>query len=129
MENSHLLISAGKSSRLDALRKKAGLLTNNSALDKKLNQQASLVGLNQATKEALLQAIALIDEKLNSLMNAYPAGKKNTFFKLKHGTEVGRVKKMPVKAVFKLLKIDRKQIKHFQMIENLNLNGQSSDAE
>jgi len=127
-ENSHLIVSAGKSSRLDAIRRKAGLLTENTALDKKSNLQKMAAGLNLPTKEALQQARGIIEETMLSIMNSYPAGKKNTFFKLRHGIDEVAVKTLLMKDVFKLLKLDTRNIKNFQLIEKLNWDGKSTDA-
>jgi len=127
-ESSQLLVSAGKSSRLDAIRKKAGLGVTPPGLEKKQSQLIIAKGLNQATKEALQQASVLIEDKIHTLMTAYPAGKKNAFFKIKYGVEVERVKEMPVQGIFKLLKLEDNKIKHFKMIGNLYLNGKSSDT-
>lgn len=127
-ENSHLLVARGKSSRLDAIRKKAGLAGKPTDLEEKQSQLVIGKGLNQATKEALQQASVLIEDKLNTLMAAYPTGKKNAFFKIKYGVEIEKVKEMSVQDIFKLLKLENKKIKHFLMIENLYLNGKTSDA-
>jgi len=128
-ENSHLLIARGKSSRLDAIRKKSGLEPKLSALEEKQNKHVMVDGLNQMTKEALQQATALIEGEINVLMAAYPAGKKTTFFKIKHGADIDKVKNMSVQDIFKLLKLESKKIKHFQMVANLHLNGKTCDAE
>jgi hypothetical protein len=85
-------------------------------------------GLNQQTKDALQQANKLFEEKLSFILNKYPAGKKNTFFKIKYGMPVTKVEKILLKDIFKLLAIDTQQIKHYQLIESMYLSGKQVDA-
>lgn len=116
-----LLVGSGKSKRLDAIRNKARGVV--SPIDKKQNQQSMKVGLNQNTTEALQQAEALIDETMQQLMNTYPAGKRNSFFKLKYGVNAEKIKQMSRKQVFTLLKLDNKKVRNFCLIENLDCSG------
>ncbi len=121
-ENKPLLVAAGKSSRLDAIRKKAGLLVDQQLeLDK--NQQVLIPGLKQSTKESLQQANSIIDERIATIMAGYSSGKENTFFKIKYGDYPDKIKKKRVVEAFKLLALDSKVIKHFQLIEALYLDG------
>ena len=125
--NNNLLVGAGKSSRLVAMRKKAGIAINNTGLDEKQNRQQFVTGLNQQTKDALQLAGIGIEERITLIMNGFPAGKKNTFFKLKYGVDVGKVQEMAMKQVFALLNLDIKQNRHFRLIENLDVNGNRVD--
>ena len=125
--NNNLLVGTGKSSRLAAMRKKSGLANNNTSLDEKQNRQQLVTGLNQQTKDALQQAGIEIEERITLIMNGFPAGKKNTFFKLKYGVDIGKIKVMAMKQVFTLLNLDIKQNRHFRLIENLDVNGNSVD--
>ncbi len=118
-----ILVATGKSSRLDALRKKSGQPVNPLGATKKQNQHPFVDDLDQQTKEALHQAKRVFEETMNSIMDAYPAGKKNAFFKIKYGADAGKVKDMLVKDIFKLFELDAKKIKNFQMVDNLRLNG------
>ena len=95
-----LLIAAGKSSRLDALRKKSALPVNLTDSDIKQNQILLATGLDQQTKQALHQAKSVFEEIMNSIMDAYPAGKKNGFFKIKYGADAGKVKDMLIKDIW-----------------------------
>ena len=125
-ESSQLLVATGKSSRLDAIRKKTGLLVDKVDLDK--SQPLLISGLNQQTKETLQQANSIIDERMNQILDTYSAGKKNTFFKIKYGVVPGKVRDKGIKEIFKLLALDAKTIKHFHLIESLHLDGTSSNA-
>jgi len=118
-----LLVAAGKSGRLDALRKKSGLPVNQLGSAKKQNEHSFSDDLDLQTKKALHQAKRVFQETINSIMEAYPAGRKNRFFKIKYGSDAGKVKDMLIKDIFLLLELDGNKIKHFQMIENLHLNG------
>ncbi len=124
-EDRPLLVATGKSSRLDAIRKKAGLLVDQVELDK--NQQVLIPGLKQSTKESLQQANSIIDERITAIMASYSSGKENTFFKIKYGDYPDKIKKKKVLDVFKLLALDSKVIKHFQLIEALYLDGSKAN--
>lgn len=127
-ESSQLLVAAGKSSRLDAIRKKTGLQSAETELSKKIKPQIFASGLSQQTKEAIQQAGNMLEERMNSILNGYPAGKKNTFFKIKYGVGTAKVKNMLIKDIFKLLEMDSQQLKYYQLIENLYLSGKVVDA-
>jgi len=128
-ENSPLLVAAGKSSRLEAIKQKAGLKIAAPNTEKKLKKSVFVSGLNPATKDALQQAKVMVDERMESIINAYPDGKKNTFFKLKYGVKVDKVKGMLIADIFKLLMLDANNIKHYSFIEKLYLDGKAADAE
>jgi len=128
-ENSHLLVAAGKSSRLDAIRKKAGLQIAETALQKKPKPKPFATGLNQVTKQALQQAELKIETTIESIVKSYPAGKQKTFFKLKYGVNIDNIKGLLIKDIFKKLALDTYEIKHFNLIENLYLDGKTADAE
>jgi len=127
-ESSQLIVSAGKSSRLDAIRKKAGLQIAGTELPKKTNSPILASGLPQQTKVALQQAGILFEERIASILNEYPAGKKKTFFKIKYGVSVAKIKTMLIKDIFKRLEMDKQQLKHYQLIENLYLSGKTPNA-
>lgn len=120
--SSPLLIAKGKSSRLDAIRNRAKP-EGDTELDSKQKPQVFVSGLNKQTLGALKQAKATVDERLDSIMNTYPAGKKKTFFKLKYGISGDKVKLLVIKDMFKLLGLETKEIQYFSLIEGLDLNG------
>ncbi len=122
-----LLVALGKSSRLDAFRQKSGLPINQAGKVKAYNLHTKAVGLDQQIKEALHQAKTIIEERVDSILNVYPEGKKNTFFKIKYGVDTDKIKGMSMRDVFNLLELDDKRIKHFLMIETLCLSGKTSD--
>ncbi len=127
-QSSQLLVSAGKSSRLDAIRKKAGQQIEGAEVNAKAKHQPFVLGLNQQTKDALQQANDNVDKRMESILNGYPAGKKNTFFKLKYGVGTDKVKTMLIKDIFKLLEISSKQLTYYPLIENMDLSGKLADA-
>lgn len=128
-ENSHLLVAVGKSSRLDAIRKKADLVADPVVVNKKHKPFAQVSGLNQQSKEALQQAVTMIEYKMNSILATYPAGKKKTFFKLRYGVNPEQVDTLPLQEVFKLLKLDGSGIKYFPLIEKICSDGRINNAE
>jgi len=127
-KTSHLLVAAGKSSRLDAIRKKAELQFTGAHLNKKPKKQAFVTGTDQIIKEALQQAQSIIETRISSIIDAYPASKKNTFFKFKYGISVENLKQMALQDIFKKLELDFKNIKHYSLIEKLYLDGKTADA-
>jgi len=128
-ENSHLLVTAGKSSRLDAIRKKAEKKISGSEVNEKPKHQIFVPGTNQVIKQALQQAQLIIDTRIQSILKAYPAGKKNTFFKLKYAVSAETLKKQLINDIFKKLELDTKKIKNFNLIEKLYLDGKAADAQ
>ncbi len=127
-ENSPLLVASGKSSRLEAIKKKAGLIVAENT-NKKLKKSVFVSGLNPATRDALQQVTVMVDERMESIINSYPDGKKNTFFKLKYGVKVDKVKGLLIADIFKLLMLDANSIKQYVLIEKLYLDGKKADAE
>lgn len=122
-------MAAGKSSRLDAIRKKAGLQIAGTDLQKKPKHKPFAAGLNQVTKEALQQAELMIETAIESILKAYPVGKQNTFFKLKYGVNIDNIKGLLIKDIFKKLGLNVHKIKNFNLIASLYLDGKSADAE
>lgn len=123
--NEHLLVGVANSSRLAKMREKAGLAINKPSLEGKQNKPQFADGLNQQTIDALQQAWALVEEKMADIFNAYPAGKKETFFKLKYGVNSEKIKTMSIKQVFVLLKLDSSIVKNFRLIEKLDSKGKT----
>ena len=117
--SSHPLVSSQKSSRLAAMRNKV----EDKFVVKGNNQSQVGSGLKPELKVILNQAITIINEKLTTIIKSYPAGKKNTFFKLKFGISVEKVKEMSLKSVFDLLNLDSSKIRNFQQIEKMNCYG------
>ncbi len=126
--NSHLLVADGKSSRLEAIKQKAGLKIAETSSNIEGNRTVLVQGLSQTTKEALQQANVIIDETINKILNAYPAGKRSTFFKLKYGVQVDCIKLMLIADIFQLLKLDTKSVKHFALIKKIFTDGKQSDT-
>ncbi len=121
--NSQLLVASGKSTRLAAIAKKENRVTSQSNLNNK-PQQSFVKGLNQQSKEALQQANNVIEARLADILKSYPAGKKNTLFKIKYGVALETINVMTVKAVFLLLNIESVDIRKFSLIENLTSKGE-----
>lgn len=117
-----LLVGANKSSRLAAMRAKAMGNVNSQAPIKK-DQKQWTTGLKTEVRNVLEQSEKLIDEKVAVVLNAYPKGKKNTFFKLKYGIKLEKIKMMSRKEVFSLLGLETAKIKQFRLIENMDHNG------
>lgn len=120
--SSPLLITKGKSSRLDAIRNRAKMVDDTES-DRKQKPQVFVSGLNKQIMDALKQADAIVEGRVGSIMNTYPTGKKKTFFKLKYGMSRDKVKLLVIKDMFKLLGLDTKEIQYFNLIERLDLNG------
>ncbi len=124
--NEHLLVGVANSSRLAKMREKAGLAINKPGLEVTQTKPQFADGLNQQTIEALQQARSIVEEKMAAIFNAYPAGKKETFFKIKYGINSDKLKLLPMKQVFALLKLDCSVVKNFRLIENLDCTGKST---
>ncbi len=127
-ENSHLLVADGKSSRLQAIKQKAGIRVAETSSYIEGNKTVWVHGLSQTTKEALQQANVIIDETINKILNAYPAGKRSTFFKLKYGVQVDSIKRMLITDIFDLLKLETKSVRNFALIKKLFIDGKQPDA-
>lgn len=110
---SNQLISAGQSSRLAAMSRKVQAST------KTLQQFNSDV--KPDVKTALQQANKLVEQKMGFILNAYPVGKKNSFFKLKYGLSISQINEIEIKKVFTLLKLNATG--QFKKIEDLDLKG------
>ena len=123
--NSDVLVSAGKSSRLAALSNKAMGQKSMIGLGNNKSQHQFIPGLKPETEKALQQSIKLIEEKITFILNSYPMGNKNTFFKLKHGIDIKKIKKMAMKDVFVLLGLETIKIQQFRLIESLDSKGNS----
>ena len=123
--NSNVLISAGKSSRLAALSNKVMGQKNITGLGNNKSQHQFVAGLKPETEIALQQSIKLIEEKVTVILNSYPMGKKNTFFKLSHGVDIEKIKQMAMKDVFILLGLETTKIQQFRLIESLDSSGNS----
>ena len=122
---SDVLVGAGKSSRLAALSNKVMGQKNITALGNNKSQHQFVAGLKPETEKALQQSIKLIEEKITFILNSYPMGKKNTFFKLKHGIDIKKIKEMAMKDVFVLLGLETIKIQQFRLIEGLDSSGNS----
>ncbi len=123
--NSNVLVGAGKSSRLAALSNKVMGQNNVTGLGNNKSQHQYIAGLKPETEMALQQSIKLIEEKLTFILNSYPMGKKSTFFKLKHGVSIEKIKELAMKDVFVLLGLETLKIQQFRLIERLDSSGKS----
>jgi len=121
--NSNVLVGAGKSSRLAALNNKAMGQKNITGLARNKSRQQFVAGLKPEIEIALQQSIKLIEEKVTVILNSYPISKKNTFFKLKYGVDLNKIKEMAMKDVFILLGLETLKIQQFRLIECLDSNG------
>lgn len=122
--NSNILVGTGKSSRLVALSNKVKA-QNMMGRENNKTQSLFVEGLKPETEMALQQSIKLIEEKVGFILNSYPMGKKSTFFKLKHGVNIEKIKQMAMKDVFALLGLETRQIQQFRLVESLDSNGNS----
>lgn len=123
--NSHVLVGVGKSSRLAALTNKAMGQKNVTGLGNNKSQHQFVAGLKPEIELALQQSIKLIEEKVSFILNGYPMGKKSTFFKLKYGVDLEKIKEMAMKDVFALLGLETLKIQQFRLIESLDSSGNS----
>ena len=123
--NSNVLVGVGKSKRLAALSNKAKGKKNIAGLAVNKSQHQFADGLKPETEMALQQSIKLIEEKITIILNNYPMGKKSTFFKLKHGVDIEKIKEMAMKDVFVLLGLETINIQQFRLIESLDSCGKS----
>ena len=123
--NSNVLVGAGKSSRLAALSQKVMRQKNITGLGNDKPQHQFVAGLKPETEKALQQSIQLIEEKVAFILNSYPMGKKSTFFKLKHGVGIDKIKQMAMRDVFVLLGLETIKIQQFRLIESLDSSGNS----
>ena len=123
--NSNVLVGTGKSSRLAALTNKALGQKNITGLGDSRSQHQFVAGLKPETEMALQKSIKLIEEKVTVILNGYPMGKKNKFFKLKHGVDINKIKEMAMKDLFVLLSLETTKIQQFRLIESLDSSGNS----
>ena len=123
--NSDVLVGAGKSSRLAALSNKAMGQKSMTGVGSNKSQHQFIPGLKPETEKALQQSIKLIEEKITFILNSYPMGKKSTYFKLKHGIDINKIKEMAMKDVFVLLGLETIKVQQFRLIESLDSRGNS----
>ena len=123
--NNDVLVGAGKSSRLAALSNKAMGQKSMTGMGSNKSQHQFIPGLKPEIELALQQSIKLIEEKVSFILNGYPMGKKSTFFKLKHGVDLEKIKEMAMKDVFALLGLETLKIQQFRLIESLDSSGKS----
>ena len=123
--NSNVLVGAGKSSRLAAFSNKVTAQKNYTGLSNKKSQHQFVAGLKPETEMALQQSIKLIEEKVSFILNSYPMAKKSTFFKLKYGVDIEKIKGMTMNDVFTLLGLETIKIQQFRLVESLDSCGNS----
>ncbi len=128
-ESRNSLISPGKSSRLDAIRKKSGRVSDQPAPASNSKKNQFPKNLNPQTNAALVAMNQRVEDYLNDVLRGYPANKKNSFFRLKHGCEIDQLREMNVQEICKCLKLDTTKIKDYALIAKLNLQGSRRDAE
>lgn len=122
--SSAVLVGAGKSKRLDALRNKVSLNMDKAPFRVTQKSQEKIENeLSQFANEALEQAKHAIEERISKILNAYPPGKSKTFFKLKYGVDVQMVKRLSLRKVFDILTLNDSEIKYFKKIQHLNIYG------
>lgn len=124
-KESSLLVGAGKSTRLDAMRKKISLNGGDTVFNATDNKQQMRNDLTPAAKEALMQANVDIEERMSKILKAYPAGKTNTFFKLKYGVEIQKLNELSLTKVFEILVLDALRIRNFKMVQHLKMSGEN----
>ncbi len=117
-----LLVGAGKSSRLAAIRDKA----QQQSIDINKQPRQFSKQLKLENKAALQHAVNLIEQRMAEILRAYPVGKKNTFFKIKYGIKVDEIRKMSIKQDFHLLQLNSIDIHKFHLIENLDFSGKTA---
>jgi len=118
------LVGTGNSKRLDAIRKKAGLAINSQPEAIKKDQYL-IEGLNRPTKEALLQAGSLIEDRFAAILKTYPPGKTKSYFKIKYGMDIKQVKTLSIEEMFKILQLDSTKVKQFRLIASLDFSGKA----
>lgn len=126
--NSSIIIGAGKSKRLDAMRN-MNVQGENSYIHKRASiKQLSEGGLSESTKGALIEARTEVEQRMTFILNAFPPGKANTYFRIKYKVKAEQIKTLSLANVFSLLEIDDSKIKGFSLVEHLNFNGTAVDA-
>ncbi len=128
-ETRNILLAQGQSSRLDAIRKKAGKASVQSEQLKASKKQTFDKDLNPRTKQALEAFNLALDQFLNELIKSYPANKKISFFRLKYGCNEQQLRVMSVKDICRVLKLDSNKVKDYSLISAFNLQGRRPDAE
>ena len=118
---SSVLVGVGQSKRLDAMRNKVqNREVSVHSIDKNALLQPEIVMV-------LKQAEHLINQKLQSILRAYPKGKQKTFFKLRYGLAIDKIELLSRKQVFELLKLETVHVKSFRMIQHVNAKGHQVD--
>ena len=118
--NENVFVTAGKSSRLAALSNKVKSQQFNLNSKVKNPQNQFSVSLKPEAEIALQQATKLIEQRIALILENYPIGKRNSLFKLRYSVELDSIKDMKVKEVFDLLGLQKVNIRHFAMIENMD---------
>lgn len=118
--SSSVLLVTGKSSRLAAIGQKQHLANS---LNSHERSSSTSTELKPEVKLVLAQAVKLVEQKMTGLIKTYPPAKKKCFFKLKYGVQLEDINKMAIKEVFHLLQIKSANVRNFQLVENINCEG------
>ena len=120
---SSVLVSQGKSSRLQAMRDKT-MAAELAAPSAGLHQNKAV---DSSLSPALLLARQLIDQRLAEILASLPAGKQQRLFKIRFGVELGQIKDLPIKRIVVVLKISHTRLNdlaaNMKQIGDLNYNG------
>ncbi|MDD1621545.1 MAG: hypothetical protein LUQ11_08680 [Methylococcaceae bacterium] len=97
-----MLVSPGKSSRLQEMRNRA-LAANAPAAPAQPQKQSQESDKGLSPELAL--ARRLIDQRLAEILASLPAGKQLSLFKIRFGVEFDQIKNLPIKRVAAMLQI------------------------
>lgn len=119
-----LLVSPGKSTRLQAMRERAA--ANRPEPAPPPISQALVKDENFCPELTL--ARQLIDQRLTGLLASLPTGKQRSLFKIRFGMEPDQIKALPIQQIFALLEIQHPSFNNLsanmKRIGDLNYNGQ-----
>jgi len=125
-----LLISPGKSSRLQEMRERAAAAQRPAPAPAPAPAGKALAS-DEGFSPELALARQLIDQALTNILAVLPAGKQGRLFKIRFGMEADQIKELPIEQSFKLLKIDHPQFNsrstNMKRIGDLNYNGRQSN--
>jgi len=118
-----LLVSPGKSTRLQEMRQRAATANQPAPAP----TQPTLQAKDESLSPELALARKLIDQRLSEILTTLPAGKQRSLFKIRFGMEPDKIKELPIKQIFTLLTINHPSFNNLsanmKRIGDLNYNG------
>ena len=118
IEESNLLVTPGKSKRLEALRQQSRFQEPEHT---EMQKAAIPVALSKDAALALSEARAHIRRQIEQIKKRYPSGRQNKLFAIRYG-DLERLKHKTLKEIFALLELDANR-KNFNLIGHLDFDG------